>query len=442
MQRTSIVTLANTPKGGRIYLQGIWLLKAGFEPEASYSVEFEGGCITIRTAEDGRRKVSAKQNRTVPVIHIENQQVRDAFATCTKLQVVTRQGTIVITPARTAQLVSERRMNFTEGSLFSGGGLLTEAAASLGFKPRFAVELMPEYADVYEANHPGAAMFQCSVEEVSFEALSAHRGIGLLTLGIPCEAFSRSRNWDRGTDEQGNQIRRNRELPPEAHPNGDMVYWAIRAIEATNPHTVLIENVPDFLKSSAYFILNNVLARLGYNVDARIVNPVDHGELTMRKRAIIVARTGERVDWPAPILFSTRTMGDILDPVEVGEWFTEETKPWLFNHWREQAAKGNGFAPSEGGVQRITTASRCVGSITKRYFSGQGQNPVVEHPTQPGTYRWLTLAEVKRLHGIRGDYQLGQSKTLAGELIGQGVVVTTMREIIAATLPSAMEIAA
>lgn len=433
MQRTSIIEMGSTPKGGRIYLQGVWLMKAGFEPEASYEVEFTNGCVTIRTAEDGRRRVSAKQNRTVPVIDIENQQVCQAFASCSKLQVVTSRGTIVITPARTAQLISERKMNFTEGSLFSGGGLLTEAAADLGFQPRFAVELEPEYAEVYEANHPGADMFQCSVEQVSFEALSRYRGIGLLTLGIPCEPFSRSRHWDRGTDEQGNQIRRNRELPPEAHPNGDMVYWAIRAIEATNPHTVLIEEVPDFLKSSAYFILRNVLMRLGYNVDGRVVDPVDYGALTTRKRAVIVARTGEQVNWPAPVLFSTRTMNDILDPVEDGEWFTEETKPWLFRHWREQAARGNGFVS-----QKITADSPSVGTITKRYFAQQGQHPVVEHPTQPGTYRWLSLAEVKRLHGIRADYQLGASKTLAGELIGQGVVVTTMREIIAANLPIAV----
>lgn len=177
-------------------------------------------------------------------------------------------------------------------------------------------------------------MFNCSVEQVSIEALAQFRPLGLLTMGIPCEPYSRSRHWDRGTDEEGSQIRRNRELPPEAHPNnGDMVYWAIRAVEATNPYIVVIEEVPDFLKSSAYFILKNVLQRLNYNLDARVVDPVDFGELTTRRRAVIVACTGAAVDWPAPVLFNTRIMADILDPVEEGEWFTEETKPWLFRHY-------------------------------------------------------------------------------------------------------------
>jgi DNA (cytosine-5)-methyltransferase 1 len=428
-QRTSVIALGDTPKGGRIYLQGKWLLKAGFETDAKFEADITPGRITLSLFADGTRRVSGKQNRSIPVIDIENLQVRDAFVNTPKLLVTVRDHTITITPAHTLILIRERKMTMTEGSLFSGGGFLTQAAASLGFTPRFGVEIEPDYAEIYEANHPSAAMFNCSVEEVPYESLRQYRPLGLLTMGIPCEPFSRSRHWDRGTDAEGKQIRRDRELPPEAHPNGDMVYWGLRAIEATNPSMILAENVPDFLKSSAFHIFHNVLTRLGYNVEGRIVDPLDYGGLTSRKRAIIIARTGAPVDWPAPALFSTRTMGDILEPSEAGEWFDESTKPWLFRHWRDQTAKGNGFAS-----QQITVDSFSSGSITKRYFAGQGQNPVVKHPTLPDTFRWLSLAEVKRLHGIADNYFVGQTKTLAGEVIGQGVVVDTMRQILAANL--------
>ena len=429
MQRDSVVALGETAKGGRIYLQGKWLLRTGFEPDAKFEAEITQGKIILRLDDEGTRRVSGKQNRSIPVIDIENQQVRDAFLNTPKLLVSVRNHTITITPAHTLVLIQERKLTMTEGSLFSGGGFLTQAAASLGFVPRFAVEVEPDYAEVYEENHPGAAMFNCSVEEIPYESLRQFRPLGLLTMGIPCEPFSRSRHWDKGTDAAGNQIRRDRELPPEAHPNGDMVYWALRAVEATNPHTVLIENVPDFLKSAAYHILCNVLTRLGYNVEGRIIDPIDFGALTSRKRAVIIARTGSPVEWPAPTIFSTRTMSEVLDPAEAGEWFNESSKPWLFNHWRHQAAKGNGFVS-----QQITADSPSVGSITKRYFAGQGQHPVVKHPVLADTYRWLSLQEVRRLHGIADDYFVGDSKTLAGELIGQGVVIDTMSQLIAANL--------
>ncbi len=428
-QRTSVIALGDSAKGGRIYLQGKWLLKAGFEPDAHFEAEITKAKITLRLAEAGPRRVSAKNNHSIPVIDIENQQVRDAFVDTPRLMVIAHDKTITITPAHTVVLVQERKLTLTEGSLFSGGGFLTQAAASLGFRPRFAVEVEPDYAEVYEANHPDAAMFNCSVSEIPFDSLREFRPLGLLTMGIPCEPFSRSRHWDKGTDEDGKQIRRNRELPPEAHPNGDMVFWALRAVEATNPNTVVVENVPDFLRSGAFHILHNVLTRLGYNVEGRVIDSLDYGALTSRKRAIVIARTGSAVEWPAPTIFSTRTMSEVLQPVETGEWFDEGSKPWLFRHWKEQAAKGNGFVS-----QKITADSQYTGTITKRYFAGQGQHPVVKHPSLPETYRWLSLDEVKRLHGISEDYFVGNTKTLAGELIGQGVVIDTMTQLIRANV--------
>jgi hypothetical protein len=86
--------------------------------------------------------------------------------------------------------------------------------------------------------------------------------------------------------------------------------------------------------------------------------------------------------------------------------------------------------------QQITSDSPSCPTITKRYFAGQGQHPVVKHPTIPDTYRWFNLDEVKRLHGISDEYFVGGSKTLAGELIGQGVVVDTMTQLIAANVPA------
>src|ERR1700688_4216709 len=154
------------------------------------------------------------------------------------------------------------------------------------------------------------------------------------------------------------QEKKDKSLPPEAHDHGDMVFWGLRAIDATNPYTVVIENVPDFLKSGAGYILQAVLRRMGYFVDARVINPVDYGELTARKRAIIVGRTGSPVVWPTPHP-ATRTLGAILE--DNNEWFDRTTKMWLYEHWDKQAAKGNGF-PS----QQVMADSLQVGTIKKR----------------------------------------------------------------------------
>lgn len=46
----------------------------------------------------------------------------------------------------------------------------------------------------------------------------------------------------------------------------------------------------------------------------------------------------------------------------------------------------------------------------------------------------MTVAEVRRLHGVPDSYYLGEeSKTRAGEVLGQGVIVSFFQKIIAAT---------
>jgi DNA (cytosine-5)-methyltransferase 1 len=422
----TIVSLADTAKGGRIYLNGKWLLKSGFEPASPYEIEVAENRIVLRKSEAGSRRVSAKSNQTIPVIDIQNSLLKDAFKSTLKLQVRAQEHVITITPAHTAQRIADRQQaakSMTEGSLFSGGGLMTEAAASVGFTPRFAVELDPRYAETYALNHPTADMFNGSVEEVPLDALRSYAPLGLLTMGIPCEPYSQARSLDRGT-----QAKRDKSLPPEAHENGDMVFWALRAIDATNPFTVVIEESPNFLKAGAGHILMHAMRRMGYHVDARVVSPIDYGELQTRKRAIIIGRTDGPVQWPVPVPTGTRRIADILDPdseVE-GEWFSRATKGWLYDHWDRQTEKGNGFS-----AQVVTADSRSVGTIKKRYLAQQGDNPVLAHPTEEGKHRFFTLSEIKRLFGLPDSYILGDSKTSAGEICGQGVVVSTMAQIIA-----------
>jgi DNA (cytosine-5)-methyltransferase 1 len=189
-----------------------------------------------------------------------------------------------------------------------------------------------------------------------------------------------------------------------------------------NPHTVVLEEVPDFLNSGACQILLHVLKRLYKNVDAKIINPVNYGSLTGRNRAVIIAQD-KPVIWPEEHK-TTNKLGDIFEDID-HKWFDRDSKSWLFDHWDKQTDKGNGFAS-----QIYTAQSDHIGTIKKRYFAQQGDNPVIRHPALEDTYRWLTLNEVKRLHGIPDNYYLGESMTTAGEVIGQGVVVDTFKQVI------------
>ena len=408
-ERHATIGLGQNKGTPRVYLKGRWLDQMGFSTGEPIDIEYRTGCVTIHLG--GPRRVSHRAD--IPVIDIQNEHLAAVFESAEKLQVTARDGVITITPAYTELLVAGRELTNREGSLFSGGGLLTEAAHQSGFVPTFAVEIDPDLADIYQANHSGT-LYNMSVEQVPWHKLREHR-IGLLTMGIPCEPFSRSRTTTAGS-------KRDRSLPPEAHELGDMTFFALRAIEAANPHTVIIEEAESYLHSASACVVQSVMRRWGYTVDGRVINSLDFGELTERKRTVIAATMGP-VRWPDPI-HRTRTLGDILDPTPTG-WFDHNTKPWLFEHWKRQIALGNGFASSV-----YHAGSPYIGTIKKRYLSQQGDNPVIAHPTQVGVYRWLSLSELRRLHGIPATYDLGDTKIRAGEIIGQGVVVPLFRRII------------
>jgi len=420
MERVANISIGVHRDTPRIYLQGKWIVDNGFQPGSKITVQFSKDCITI-TPGSGRT-VSAKQDGKVGVIDINSPEIRQAFESAQKLTVTATAGTITITKALTVAKRAARVLTTACVAICAGGGLLSQAASQAGFNTVAAVEIEEGYANIYQHNH-GGRMYNMSVEEVPWDDIARLGPIGLLEMGIPCEPFSAIRRLDKGGQEK-----RDKSLPPEAHAHGDLTFWALLAVDRLNPHTCIFEEVPGYLESGAYYILHHALERMGYTVAAQILNPVDYGSLTGRKRAVIIATTFDTVQWP--LKFSLpRTLGEILEaiPDDSPEWFDRVSKAWVFNHWESQTAKGNGFEPP-----KLTAQSASCPTIKKRYFAGQGDNPVVAHPTKPGVCRWLTLTEVKRLMGVPESYYLGESKTTAGEILGQGVQVEMFTKVIKA----------
>ncbi len=420
--RISTTSVGQNKNAPRVWIEGRYLLKAGFVPARNIQVEFARQEIRITLAQHGPRKVSSKKNGEIPVLDLNSSAISDSFGEIQLLQVRITQGMIILTPAYSEQLRATRCRNGKEGSVYSGGGLLTEAARLAGYQPAFAIEINSDYAAVFEENHHRARMFNLSVEDLPVDELPQ---VELLTLGIPCEPYSTARRRDKITG-----AKRDRTLPPEAHPLSDLTIWAALLIRKINPATVVIEEAPGYLSSGAGFMMCFFLERAGYTVEARVVDPREYGELTARVRSVIVAHSGSNFRWPEPIS-TTRTFADIRDDETTleSQYFTSETKPWLTNHWTNQTAKGNGFTSTQ-----LDNESTSVPCVSKRYFSQQGTGAVVKHLQRFQCWRWMTLAEVRRLHGVPESYYLGEeSKTRSGEVLGQGVIVSFFQKIIAAT---------
>lgn len=435
----------------RVWIEGSALIKSGFNAGAKFKAQFEKNTITLTATPDGDRKVSGRTrgDKTLPIVDINTGELASIFKGFDRMVAKFHAGKIVITPTRTALKKAARVLAMVSVGMFVGGGLLSQAAKAAGFPTVYANEISPEFAEVHVANHEGIHS-TCSIEDASLEEVAEQIGpVGLYHAGIPCAPFSviRRNTGNKKADSKAH---------PETHELGDMTYWNLRAIEVFNPHTAVMEEVPQYLDSASWQISQHVLRRLGYTVDAKVINAAEQGGVTARKRAVIVATNFETVDWPAPIIHQRR-MRDYLLPADHGdcEWFTrtDPNKQWLFNHWETQREKGNGLISAIIAYDDLT-----VGTIKKRYLAGQGDNQVVLHPDDRAIhsesvhyfsetpankwdaekvsvrnqvrYRWLTVGEIKRIMTLPDSYDLGPTKTLAGEILGQGVHVDTFTRII------------
>lgn len=422
--RRSVLSIGENKGQPRLWIEGRYLEKAGFVPGSTVKTEYGDNQITITVASGGDHTVSSgRKSGRAPVLDYNSSAIRDAIASASKVEVCTRFGTIVITPAKSEVKRSSRLHDDSCATVFSGGGLLDEAMKQAGYVPKFGIEISPDYADVYQSNHPGTMYCSC-ISEVDMRSLPQ---VSLLGLGIPCEPFSaKRRNTDGKTKRET--------TGPTDHDLADMSFWGLMVIDQCNPSTVVIENVPAYLDSEIGQVTRAALSRMGYNVDARIICGPDYGALTTRKRGIIIAADREIV-WP-DMRPSTRTLGDILhDATDPRcEWFhkSDPNKQWIFNHWDRQSAKGNGFAS-----QQLTSETPAVQTISKRYFAGQGDAPIVrdERRGRDGWFRWLTLDEVKAIMGLSMEYDLGPAKTFAGECLGQGILVDVFKQLIQAVAP-------
>src|SRR5215216_2445769 len=230
--RISTTTIGRNKDAPRVWLEG------RFQPANRIQVEFKKGQVVIRLAQDGPRVVSSKRKVQIPVLDLNTTALTEAFGSITTLQVYIAAGEITLTPSQTEHLRATRCRNGKEGSVYSGGGLLSQAAKLAGYEPTFGIEINPQYAEIYEKNH-SAQMFNLSVEDTPLDHLPE---VELLTMGIPCECFSTARRLDKSTG-----AKRDRSLPPEAHPYSDLSMWAAILIKRLNPATVVIEEAPGYL---------------------------------------------------------------------------------------------------------------------------------------------------------------------------------------------------
>lgn len=153
--------------------------------------------------------------------------------------------------------------------LFSGAGLMTEGFRRAGFTCVFAAEADSRAVSTFNHNlDPVAEVWD--VREVK-PGLCAE----VLVAGPPCQGFSTL--GKRDSNDERNKL------------SLEVLRWA----KDINPSVIVVENVPQFLRSKYWKTIERTARRMGYQSTTWILNAVDFGAPQFRERAFaILSRIG------------------------------------------------------------------------------------------------------------------------------------------------------
>jgi DNA (cytosine-5)-methyltransferase 1 len=191
--------------------------------------------------------------------------------------------------------------------LFSGAGGITIGFTRGGFKPLLSVDIDDSVKKTHLYNFPRIPFIKgdLSNAELINKIISEYKdkNISIIVGGPPCQGFSifgKRRFINSGFD-------------PRSDKRNELVFSFIKLIENVKPRWFVMENVPGLLSLNEGDFFRYIIGeykRIGYFVEAKIINCADYGAPQIRKRLIIIGnRTGHIIPWPKKSILKIRLIG-------------------------------------------------------------------------------------------------------------------------------------
>ncbi|HIF9337761.1 TPA: DNA cytosine methyltransferase [Photobacterium damselae] len=416
----------------RVWLEGIRLAKAGFNVGDNITVETSNEKISIRHDTSSSKIVSKRKKGEgyLPIIEITGSKL-DHFNEGESIRVMISPKGIIITKSKLDSSHDEMIQSLLDKirngkplrklSVFHGGGVLDRAIhtglSETGVKSKIAVAIEKEskYIESSLANNEmlfdkDSVIIESPVELLRF---CSNDQYDLCVMGLPCTGASIA---GRTKCKLANA---------EAHESaGTMFYYGLNC--AVRCPIVIIENVPQYLNTVSYSVIESVLKEQGYTVQTTILSGNEFGAIENRSRMCAIAILNE--------LAGNFDIGEIKgdrEPPQIStilEHVPEDSKRWKeFKYLKEKeirdAEAGKGFKRNlvDG------TENKC-GTIGRLYHKCRSTETYVKSNFNDQLTRLFTPIEHARVKTVPEDIIAGQCDTTAHEILGQGVIFDCFRK--------------
>lgn len=415
------MALANNVKGVSVLRLGehgenkrVWItnkkLQSVFVPGEKVSVHYckDNKLIHIKKAEifGGNHTISKRGNGT-PIIDLKNKKIEETFGPdVKKIEVLYLENEIVIKIARAEHFKNRRakKKGLTTFELFCGAGTLSHFFKKAGFDIKGGLELNEDYLALFNTNNSDEEIYSISGRLEDVHTSYFPKDIDVVLSGIPCTNYSSS-NVKLKTAQKAKREGREYDIEQVAkeYEAEALTFYVLMAIKAMNPRTVVVEEVTEYASSPASMVLRMVLK----NMDYKISETVGEGRHTKRKRWVLVANMGKKIDLGDLHVDDRKTIADFLEtPVENREWRTKEE-----------------FAPSRlkesiGIRYCLPTDKKCNTFTT---HSTRSTEPILKKSEDEALYSEFTNREIANIHGIDSNFELDSRKSITRQILGQGV---------------------
>jgi DNA (cytosine-5)-methyltransferase 1 len=167
--------------------------------------------------------------------------------------------------------------------LFCGCGGISEGFRLSGFNIVGGVDFNDESIKTYQKNFPKAKAICADLLQFDDNRILKEFGktkIDVIVGGPPCQGFSAANRWQKEKQD----------------PRNKLFFEYLRFVEVLKPKVVIIENVRGILSSNNGYAkcrIQELLEKLGYNVNCNVLNASDFGVPQNRFRAFFVAIKNE-----------------------------------------------------------------------------------------------------------------------------------------------------
>ena len=402
----SIFKLGTSGGNKRVWLQTRYLERIGLEKNSPIDIDFSTDTrqITIKKVDVGNHRVSGRANG-LPIIDVKNKQVAETLGqNVEKITVRFYQNKIIISVSSFDRNLADRRSKsgIKAVEIFSGGGTLSKFAQLAGFQMATVVERDDNFVEVFERNFDGVTSICADVHDVEMEDLP--KDASLLQFGYPCTEYSQANIVSARKAKDANQSEKALE---EKRTANYLSLALVNIIRHVNPRVILIEEVKAFQNSLPFDLLKFELERMKYKISIEEMT----GSFTERKRIAIVAIADKEALDISNVVYQTPVPIEAhLDiPVQNRDFQPIELRP------RESGALRKGL-----GIRSHLPSDLKINTITTHWT--RHNHLSLKHPTKEHHYSDFTVNEVRRIHGLPEDFDLGDKVTIARAVLGQGVV--------------------